>query len=185
MKNKRKKWHRWFGLMLMDYFHGTDFEVELEMDLSIHKQLLDVVVVSGSPGARLKNPCAGFEDIAEHNLITFKGPPESMTWWTLDELVGHYVNYRKSLGVKTISDDSVRLYAVSARRPNLLDAGHALCTQPGVYELLYGHRFIRMLVMSEVGVEDRNAMWELFSGKPDLVPLPAPRPRAPRRLRHW
>jgi hypothetical protein len=42
-------WHRQFGLLLSDFFTGSPFVVELEKDLSLKKQLLDVV---SSPKAR-------------------------------------------------------------------------------------------------------------------------------------
>jgi len=38
-------WHRLFGLMLMDYLTHRGFRVELEMDLSLKRQFLDVLVV--------------------------------------------------------------------------------------------------------------------------------------------
>ena len=38
-------WHRLFGLLLTDFFAGSPFVVELEKDLSIKKQLLDVVIL--------------------------------------------------------------------------------------------------------------------------------------------
>src|SRR2546429_555931 len=43
-------WHRLFGLILMDFFTGSPFIVELEKDLALKKQLLDVVVLRRGPG---------------------------------------------------------------------------------------------------------------------------------------
>jgi predicted DNA-binding antitoxin AbrB/MazE fold protein len=45
----RTDWHRLFGL-LTDFFTGSPFVVELEKDLSVKKQLLDVVVLRRRPG---------------------------------------------------------------------------------------------------------------------------------------
>ena len=38
-------WHRLFGIALMEYFRELPFVVELEKDLSLKKQLLDVVIL--------------------------------------------------------------------------------------------------------------------------------------------
>ena len=43
-------WHRLFGLTLTDYFHGTSYNVEIEKNLSMRKQLLDVVVLESKEG---------------------------------------------------------------------------------------------------------------------------------------
>ena len=43
-------WHRHFGLLLTDFFTGSPFVVELEKDLSIKKQLLDVVILRNVDG---------------------------------------------------------------------------------------------------------------------------------------
>ena len=43
-------WHRLFGLLLIDFFAGSPFEVELEKDLSIKQQYLDVVIVRRGKG---------------------------------------------------------------------------------------------------------------------------------------
>jgi hypothetical protein len=46
----RIDWHRLFGLLLTDFFTNSPFVVELEKDLSVKKQLLDVVVLRKGPG---------------------------------------------------------------------------------------------------------------------------------------
>ncbi len=50
MANEQRDWHRLFGLILTDFFSGTPFRVEMEKDLSLKKQLLDVVVVRREGG---------------------------------------------------------------------------------------------------------------------------------------
>ena len=37
-------WHRIFGLALTDLFTNSNYQVELEKDLSIQQQFLDVVI---------------------------------------------------------------------------------------------------------------------------------------------
>ena len=46
----RVYWHRLFGLMLMDYLSNRGFRVELEKDLSLKRQILDVVIVEQTDG---------------------------------------------------------------------------------------------------------------------------------------
>jgi hypothetical protein len=90
-------WHRLFGLVLSDFFTGSPFVVELEKDLSLKKQLLDVVIVRKHPGFFPEPLPEGLEELAAHNLITFKSHHEALNDWALKELTGHYVNYRKQV----------------------------------------------------------------------------------------
>ena len=39
----------------------------------------------------------GLDNLADHNLITFKSHQETLDDWALKKLTGHYVNYRKHL----------------------------------------------------------------------------------------
>jgi hypothetical protein len=112
--------HRLFGLSWIDFFDGTDIEVETELDLSIKKQLIDLVIVRKGPGPIPRRLPDGFDILAPHNLVTFKSYLETLEVWTLLELIGHFVNYCKcvspSLDVLLPRTD-FRLFAVSARYP--------------------------------------------------------------------
>ncbi len=90
-------WHRLFGLLLADFFAGSPYVVELEKDLSVKKQLLDVIVVRKGRGRFAGRLPDGLENLATHNLITFKSHHEELDDWALKELTGHYVNYRKQV----------------------------------------------------------------------------------------
>ena len=90
-----RPWHRLFALSLVDFFRGMPVSVEFEKDLSLKQQLLDVVIIrKGAAPLTCRLP-DGFEELAAHNLVTFKSYQESLDGWALNELVGHYVNYRK------------------------------------------------------------------------------------------
>ena len=82
----------------------------------------------------------GFEDLAAHNLITFKSHQEALDWWALCELIGHFVNYRKqySPSLKNLLPETdFRLFAVCARFPdNLARQVPMTRLQEGVYEEL-------------------------------------------------
>ncbi|HYT92257.1 MAG TPA: hypothetical protein VEL76_26320 [Gemmataceae bacterium] len=48
-----REWHRLFGLLLMDFFSGTPFAVDVERDLSVQQQRLDVTIVRRGKGGSL------------------------------------------------------------------------------------------------------------------------------------
>jgi len=92
-------WHRLFGLLLMDYLSARGFSVELEKDLSLKQQYLDVVIIKQeNKEAVLSGICDGFDNLAGHNLLSYKSKREALNFWAIEELIGHYVNYRKVIG---------------------------------------------------------------------------------------
>jgi hypothetical protein len=87
--------HRLFGLSRIDFFQGTPVAVETELDLSLKQQFIDLVLIRKGPGPLPRPLPDGFEDLAAHNLLTFKSHQEALDAWALWELIGHFVNYRK------------------------------------------------------------------------------------------
>ncbi len=81
-------WHRLFGITLTDYFSDTAYRVELEKDLSLRKQFLDVVIIEKKEGRMPNDLPDGLEDMAAHNLLSYKSFRESFDDWSADELVG-------------------------------------------------------------------------------------------------
>lgn len=168
-----RKWHRLFGLLLTDFFTGTPFVVELEKDLSLKKQLLDVVILRKGEGRFEGRLPDGLDDLATHNLITFKSHQEALDDWALKELTGHYVNYRKQVSPAPeplLPEVEFRLYAVCSRFPHNLAAVSAW--QPlreGVYECRRGADLIRVVVLRELPARKHNAVLHLLSAKPALV----------------
>jgi len=86
----------------------------------------------------------------------------------LDELLGHYVNYRKQSSPSPealLPVEDFRLYAVCTRIPRKLARTVALeRIKKGVYEVPWGGQRIRIIVLSQVPKIKRNALWHLFSG---------------------
>ncbi|MBI3948377.1 MAG: hypothetical protein HY321_20850 [Armatimonadetes bacterium] len=166
-------WHRLFGLALMDFFTGSPFVVELEKDLSLKKQLLDVVVLRRLPGEFSGTLPDGFESLCEHNLLSYKSLWEPLDDWAVDELLGHYVNYRKQAGSEgsgLLPHERFGLYAVSTRFPQKLSEQVVLDgQQPGVYSVRWGTHRVAVLVLSEMPPEERNAVWLMFSAVRDKV----------------
>ncbi len=83
-------WHRLLGLTLTDFFTDTAYRVELEKDLSLKQQLLDVVIIEREEGEPPESLPDGLENMAPHNLLTYKSHHQTLDAWTLDELVGHF-----------------------------------------------------------------------------------------------
>jgi hypothetical protein len=171
-EQRLRRWHRLFGLLLSDHFLNSPFSVVREMDLSHRQQMLDVVVVRRRPGALTSPLPDGLDDLADHNLITFKSYWEALTDWTLKELTGHYGNYRKQVSPRgqLLPEDQFRLIAVCARRPrDLFDAVASELVRPGVYRCRRGTDTIRVVVVAELPREERNALLHLFSAAQEQV----------------
>jgi hypothetical protein len=160
-------WHRMFGLMLMDFFTGSPFKVEMEKDLSLKRQRLDVVILRKRKGQFTEQLPDGLDNLIDHNLITFKSFQEALDDWALKELTGHYVNYRKQLaerGQPLLPERLFRLYAVCSRFPhNLAQEIPWETLRPGVYECRRGTDRIRVVVTGELPQTENNALLLLFS----------------------
>ncbi len=164
-------WHRLFGLLLIDYFSDRGFRVELERDLSFKRQHLDVVIIEQKDKkVDLSDICDGFDNLGRHNLLSYKSKRQSLNFWALEELIGHYVNYRKLAAPTKIKAEDIRLYAVSTRYPaQLLSAVSPKEIISGVYVIRVLSRDIRVLVLSRLPLAQRNAVLAFFSFDADKV----------------
>src|SRR5438093_12666208 len=144
-------WHRLFGLVLSDLFAGSPWIVELEKDLSAKRQLLDVVVVRRGPGTFSERLPDGLDPLADHNLISYKSLHEPLDDWTLKELTGHYVNYRKHViapGGDLLPETGFLLLGVSTRFPQKLAAQVRMeGVADGVYQVARGTDQITVIVL--------------------------------------
>ena len=168
-------WHRLFGLLLTDLFAGSPYVVEVERDLSLKQQILDVVIIRREAGEFTERLPDGLEELAEHNLLTYKSHQQTLNAFAIDELLGHYVNYRKQISPsmdRLLPEEMFNLYAICARTPEKLRKEVELeTTTPGVYQARWGTHRVGILVLSEVLGESRNAIWEMFSGVAEKVAL--------------
>lgn len=94
-------WHRIFGMALTQYFSGTAWKVDVEVDLSMQQQRLDVVILRRAAEAPEPLWPDGFGQPAEFNLLTFKALHEPLDTWALKELAAHSVSYRKHVSDNT------------------------------------------------------------------------------------
>ena len=165
--------HRLFGLSWIDFFRGTAITVETEIDLSIKQQFLDLVIIRKGREPIVRTLPDGFDDLAAHNLLTFKSYQEALDGWTLCELVGHYVNYRKqtSSSMQTLLPESdFRLLAVCARYPhNLAQEVTLTPVQEGVYEVRLLTMSVRVIVVNQLPRVEHNAMLHLFAAREELL----------------
>lgn len=166
-------WHRFFTLILEDFFTGSPFRVEPEVDLSKKLQLLDVAVIRKGEGEFVGQLPDGFDDLVEHNLVTFKSYQEALDDWALDELLGHFVNYRKQVSPSfndLLPVSMFRLYGVCARFPAGLDSRVTLTpVRDGVYEVVWGTRAIRIIVINDLPLAEQNSVFQFFSAVPSQV----------------
>jgi hypothetical protein len=168
-----RDWHRLFGLLLTDFFTGSPFIVEVERDLSVQQQLLDVAIIRRGRGRFVGRLPDGLEGLRPHNLVTFNSHHEALEAWTMKELVGHSVAYRKLVSPSPsalLPEDHFGLYAVTARFPRRL-AGQVPwhSVQPGVYDCQWDTDPIRVIVAGELPREPHNAPLHLFSAAPELI----------------
>lgn len=166
-------WHRIFGMALTQYFAGTAWKVDVEVDLSRQQQRLDVVVLRHGHDAPPPHWPDGFGTPAEYNLLTFKALKDPLDGWALKELAAHGVNYRKFISPDLdhqLPEEHFRLLAASMHFPRGLAERIALRPQgPGAYDVVWGTDTIRLLVLREMPEAEQNLVWNLFSGDPGRI----------------
>ena len=173
-----RQWHRAFGIALMDVFAEAPWRVELEQELALKSQLLYVAIIEAAgEGADAPLPPElpdGLDNLRAHNLLTYKSRHEALSVWTLDELTGHYVNYRKlrlDAQQQRHPTRAFGLYAVATRFPRALARAHPLQSTAcdGVYDLPWGGHRVRVIVLNQIAQHPRNAPWELFASEQDRI----------------
>jgi len=162
-----RDWHRLFGLTLKDYLHGQPVDVQVEMDLSQKTQYLDVAIVRLRDEPLTITLPDGFDTFGPHNLISFKSFQEALDAWAMEELIGHYVNYRKQESPsmqELLPVEDFRLFAVCAHFPRGLARTATLApVRDGVYEVSRFAGVVRVVVVGELPQTPHNAPLHLFS----------------------
>lgn len=167
------KWHDLLGAVLVDFFDGTPYAVDTEIDLSVKKQFLDIIVVRKTKGELDRTLPDGLAPLVKHNLIGFKSHQDVFDGWALMELIGHYVNYRKTVSPdqdNLLPEADFRLFGITAHFPEKLAKEMAMEEKgPGVYDVVCGPIRIRLLVIRNLENRPANAILELFSLVPDQI----------------
>ena len=167
------QWHDLLGAVLIDFFDDSPYVVETEVDLSLKKQYLDIVVIRKKEGEFHRPLPDGFAPLANHNLISFKSHQDTFDSWSVLELIAYYVNYRKQSSPSVdqlLADDQFRLLGIMSRFPDSLAKQIPLVErQAGVYDISVGPLQIRLLVIRNLANEPANAMLKLFSIVPEQI----------------
>jgi hypothetical protein len=162
-------WHRLFGLTLKDFFTGSNYQVDLEKDLTVQEQYLDIAIIRKSEGQPITEWPDGFDNLSEYNLVSYKSLREPLDGWTIDELISYYVLYRKQLSPSVdelLPAEKFQLYLVATRYPQKRHRPSQFQEiQPGVYQINSYTRPIQIIILSKMPEHQRNALWQLFSGK--------------------
>ena len=174
MTQDQTDWHRRFGLLIQDFFRGTPCEVQLERDLSVKSQFLDVLILHKTAAVLDRVLPDGLDGhLVEHNLITFKSHRDTMSGETIDELLSHYVSYRKQISPSfddRLPEGLFRLFAIAARFPQGLHERKPLAeVREGVYEVEWGLTPIRIIVAGRLPRTKPNALLHLFSASEPLL----------------
>ena len=172
-KTTRRDWHRLFGMFVTAHFENSPYQVEVEKDLTVKKQLIDVTVVRREAAGSFDRYPDGLENMAEHNLLSYKSLHESFTVWSLLELAGHYVNYRKQVSPsfdELIAENEFRLYGITTHEPiQLIKTFNPKKISEGVWELQWDEVCIRLIVLPQIPQGPHNDLWRLFSARPDVI----------------
>jgi hypothetical protein len=167
------QWHDLLGAVLIDFFEGSPYTVLTEVDLSLKKQLLDILIIRKDEGELDRPLPDGFAPLANHNLISFKSHRDTFDWWTVLELIAYYVNYRKQASPShddLLPEEQFRLFGIAARFPEGLAKQIPLEEkQAGVYDINIGPSRIRLLVIRNLADEPTNAVLKLFSIVPKQI----------------
>jgi len=173
-----RDWHRLFGMAWLDFLTSLPFTVDMEVDVAKKKQFLDVLLLRRESlpddldAGSVRMP-DGFDDLSDHNLITFKSHQEPLSTWSVDELVGHYVNYRKQVSLdwdNLLAQEQFRLIAVCVRQPQWLNRDpRARSVRDGVWEFPSASITIRIIVIHALPQEEQNAHLHLFSADREQI----------------
>ena len=176
-------WHLIFAVMLMDSLSPHPFDVIQEFDLSGVGQRLDLAVIVREEQAQGETACpdqpVGLDDLAPHNLFTFKSLRESLNYGSMLELIWYYVSYAKHLNSEDwrqyleTPQPSIRVIAVTMRLPHWLRPDqneNQRRITAGVYEVdTQLGLVLRVIVTRETEQIPRNALWQLLSANPEQV----------------
>ncbi|KOR32465.1 hypothetical protein TI05_07130 [Achromatium sp. WMS3] len=176
-----KKRHRMMGRVLQWKIPQSFYEVHLEEDTSHIAQLLDGLILKRNPQQQLPANIElpdGLTLDAEINLLTYKSPQESLNLWTIQELISHYVGYRKMLKNQDPNHvwkdaDQFALYAITTMFPQKLvkQVGTAwqVTDKIGVYYLWIAGLKITVIVINEITIAQHNHPWNLLNSDPAIV----------------
>jgi hypothetical protein len=164
------EWHKLLGVSFVDYLTNTNFSVEIEKELEMPQFLDYLVLRTDDNSMQLINPPDGMETLARYNLITYKSKHQAINGWSINELIGYYVIYRKIASAsleennKLLSSEMFKLIAVATRFPaNFLSDERYVVLKKGVYRIFRGDQDVDIIVISQLPKSENNAFWHMLS----------------------
>ena len=128
-----------------------------------------MLIISKSTGKPVDKLPDGFEFLTDYNVLTYKSLNQSLNQWAIVEILGHYVSYRKIVSPKDelLPESKFQAFAVCKYPPKVLDSeknfGEDIKKiKAGIYKIeskLIGS--IIILVLSQMALEEQNALWQL------------------------
>jgi len=103
-------------------------------------------------------------------LLTYKSHHEPLDDFAIQELIGHYVSYRKMKENKLLPENDINLYATCVRYPEkLFKTNDYKEIGKGVYEITVLGLKIEIVVLSRIDKEVKNVILNLFSNNTEKV----------------
>ncbi|KOR27398.1 hypothetical protein TI04_13405, partial [Achromatium sp. WMS2] len=165
------RWHRIMGQVLARVLPNLNWELHFERNTSV-TQLLDILILKRSNSEAITAPLPdGLLPHVDIGMLTYKSHQESLTEWSIQELIGHYVGYRKILSNNDNNNlpaaERFQLYAVTTAFPQALAASMGFSWQAtdqlGVYNLILGKLTIIVIVTKQIPKAPHNLPWNLLS----------------------
>lgn len=148
-------------------------------------QYLDCLIISRNNSTNASNAVPsmgnvllpdGLELNKSYNLLSYKSCRESLTMWSIQELIGYYTGYRKDLRSENdnqLPDEQLfQLYAVTTHYPKTVaEQAHTWKTtdKSGVYWLFVAGLWIQVIVTAQIALAPHNALWNLLSDNVEAV----------------
>ena len=193
-RDQRIPWHDLLAKALADALMGLPYLVSSEEELALRSQRLDLLIIeqSAAPNVMADVPEErpdGLEDLVKHNLLSFKAAGKPFDAFAAEELLSHFVTYRKLASLRALrrvspQDDTpleeprrrypllpatdFRCYAIATGFPRKLikqlpPRSCQKTAKPGIYRLRFGTQVLRLVVINQLDPLPRNAPWGLFA----------------------
>ncbi len=162
-------WHDLFGVVIANQIRGLPYTLEIDYNVARSDQRIDLLLKKNIPAAPAPILPDGFENLQEHNLLSFKSFQEPMDAYAIFELCCYGFLYMKMItekGKEKWPLPNLGLYAIATRRPVQLFKVTRLKfhkLKSGVYDVECGTSDVRLIVINELKQESQNSNLLLLS----------------------
>ena len=122
-------WHDFFGRFVKKALEQKPYTVEVEKLVAKQDQYLDCLIISRNSSINASNAVPsmgnvllpdGLELDKSYNLVSYKSCRESLTMWSIQELIGYYTGYRKDLRTDKITSCQMSSYFSFTPSPRII-----------------------------------------------------------------